>query len=260
MFFSKEGELMITQMDFYYSPHQSNRKLHIYTPDKEGLFPVMYFFDGHNLFFDKDATYGKSWGLYDFLENFEKDFIIVGIECSHKDNQRLEEYCPYNFIGSLWKDLDHLGHATMEWIVHEIKPYIDTHFPVYTNRECTGIAGSSMGGLMSFYGILHYNDIFSKAACLSSTFTPGKNLILEDLKQTHFDLDTRIYLSFGEKEANRYKRKNVFHTPIGFIHETIKNELEKKHVQVYLRMQEKGKHNEESWEKLNEDYFYYLWF
>ena len=23
----------------------------------------MYFFDGHNLFRDKDATYGKSWGL-----------------------------------------------------------------------------------------------------------------------------------------------------------------------------------------------------
>ena len=28
----------------------------------------MYFFDGHNLFFDEDATYGKSWGLKDFLE------------------------------------------------------------------------------------------------------------------------------------------------------------------------------------------------
>ncbi len=43
-----------------------NRLLHIYIPDdiKEGeRFPVMYMFDGHNLFFDSDATYGKSWGI-----------------------------------------------------------------------------------------------------------------------------------------------------------------------------------------------------
>lgn len=32
----------------------------------------MYFFDGQNLFFDQMATYGKSWGLYDFLEHGPK--------------------------------------------------------------------------------------------------------------------------------------------------------------------------------------------
>ena len=26
-------------------------------------YPVMYMFDGHNVFFDSDATYGKSWGM-----------------------------------------------------------------------------------------------------------------------------------------------------------------------------------------------------
>ena len=47
------------------------RMLHIYVPDvkKQEQFPVLYMFDGHNLFYDVDATYGKSWGIKDYLEN-----------------------------------------------------------------------------------------------------------------------------------------------------------------------------------------------
>jgi len=41
------------------------RKAYIYLPDGydgvEDRYPVMYMFDGHNVFFDSDATYGKSW-------------------------------------------------------------------------------------------------------------------------------------------------------------------------------------------------------
>lgn len=63
---------MIEKRDFIYTPNGKNRPLHIYLPDNyeetEEQYPVMYFFDGHNLFNDKDATYGKSWGLKEFLE------------------------------------------------------------------------------------------------------------------------------------------------------------------------------------------------
>ena len=57
-----------------YTPKGVNRPLHIYLPDSYNdsleRYPVMYFFDGHNLFFDWDATYGKSWGLKDFLDRW----------------------------------------------------------------------------------------------------------------------------------------------------------------------------------------------
>ena len=35
--------------------------------DPEARFPVLYMFDGHNLFSDQDATYGRSWRLAEFL-------------------------------------------------------------------------------------------------------------------------------------------------------------------------------------------------
>ena len=76
---------MIVKRDFHYSPTGQNRPLHIWLPDSydhtDERYPVMYFFDGHNLYSDEDATYGKSWGLKEFLEQWGKDMIVVGIEC-----------------------------------------------------------------------------------------------------------------------------------------------------------------------------------
>ena len=53
------------------------RKAYIYLPDDytddpERRYPVMYMFDGHNVFFDSDATYGKSWGMYSYLSKSKK--------------------------------------------------------------------------------------------------------------------------------------------------------------------------------------------
>jgi len=53
------------------------------------------------------------------------------------------------------------GADNLKFIVEELKPFIDTTFSVYTNRENTYVAGSSYGGLISLYSICEYPDIFS---------------------------------------------------------------------------------------------------
>ena len=52
---------------------EEERRLYVYLPksyttNRRKRYPVLYMFDGHNLFFDSDATYGKSWGLKKYLE------------------------------------------------------------------------------------------------------------------------------------------------------------------------------------------------
>ena len=75
---------MTEKYDVMFTPAGELRRLHIYLPDNynesDERYPVMYFFDGHNLFYNEDATYGKSWALKDFLDNWGKDMIIVGME------------------------------------------------------------------------------------------------------------------------------------------------------------------------------------
>ena len=61
------------------------RKAYIYLPESneenpDMLYPVMYMFDGHNVFYDEDATFGKSWGMAKYMKENPIDLIIVGIE------------------------------------------------------------------------------------------------------------------------------------------------------------------------------------
>ena len=62
---------------------REKRKVYVYVPDWEDRFPVLYMFDGHNLFDDGEATYGKSWGMLKFLEENRVPLIVVGVECNH---------------------------------------------------------------------------------------------------------------------------------------------------------------------------------
>ena len=45
---------------------KTRRNAYVYIPNEakkhpDYRYPVLYMFDGHNVFYDKDATYGKSW-------------------------------------------------------------------------------------------------------------------------------------------------------------------------------------------------------
>lgn len=198
---------MLIKRDFLYSPKGKNRPLHIWLPEgyhlSEKRYPVMYFFDGHNLFRDEDATYGKSWGMRDFLNGWSKEIIVVGIECGHEGYERLSEYLPYPAAkGSHFAQFDPMGQATMDWIVQEIKPYIDSKYRTIPFRECTAIGGSSMGGLMALYAAVHYNQWFSKAACVSSAIGFCIRPLMKDMRTSVMSADTRIFLSWGTHEAH----------------------------------------------------------
>lgn len=191
---------MLEKYDVYLRPFNCQRTLHIYLPNdyyqSDERYPVVYMFDGHNLFLDSDATYGKSWGLADFLDHYDKKLIIVGIECNHEGNERLSEYCPYSLNSRYFGRVQGKGIQTLDWLVYELKPMIDQKYRTYPFRECTAIAGSSMGGLMAFYGVIKYNQYISKAACLSPAFGLCKKRLERDLPQ-NLNPDTRIYMSLG---------------------------------------------------------------
>lgn len=125
-------------------------------------------FDGHNVFFDEDATYGKCWGMKEYMDYTQTQVIIAAVECNHSpDNGRIKEYSPFTFRNPKLGNITGLGKITMNWMVHTFKPYIDENFRTIPDRNHTFIAGSSMGGLMSLYAVLEYNQTFSRAAALS---------------------------------------------------------------------------------------------
>lgn len=257
---------MIIKRDFLYTLKNANRPLHIWLPDdyfeSRERYPVMYFFDGHNLFSDQDATYGKSWGLKAFLEGWGKKLIVVGIECGHEGQERLSEYLPYMADqDSYFAEYHPLGGQTMRWIVNELKPMIDAEYRTIPFRECTGIAGSSMGGLMALYAVVRYNRWFSKAGCISSAVGFCMKPLMKDMEEHPMSPDTRIYLSWGTNEAWGLKRKDREDKSSKTYHwnKKIAAKAEADGAAAMLRCQVGGGHCEADWEKLVPEFMNFLW-
>ena len=105
-------------------------------PDKR--YPVLYMFDGHNVFFDSHASYGKSWGMKRFMDRSKTDVIIAAVECNHNpENGRLKEYSPYDFKDRHYGEITGYGKETMEWFIHCFKKEIDEHFRTLPDRNNT---------------------------------------------------------------------------------------------------------------------------
>lgn len=250
---------MIEKFDYYFPHKEVDKHIHVYLPEdvyESGeRYPVMYMYDGHNLFSDEEATYGTSWGLKDFMDDNQVPMIIVGIECSHEGDERLAEYCPYVIEESMFNDggrLEGYGDTYMDWLVHDLKPYIDERYPTYPLREATGIGGSSMGGLMAFYSGIHYNDYFSKIAALSPSLVLCQDQLEEEWQNSNIHSDTHFFFSFGEEEVNRYPRMMD-------LVDYYNNEIIKAGASSYMHIQEGGGHNEATWQAQNSLYMDVLW-
>lgn len=255
---------MIVKRDMYYEPAKQNRMLHIWLPDdyyeRDERYPVMYMFDGHNLFYDMDATYGKSWGFIKFLEGWEKKIILVGMECSHDGDARLTEYCPY-VKWMFGKKIEGIGEMTCQWIIHRVKPFIDREYRTYSHREATAIGGSSMGGLMSIYAVIAHNDVFSKAACVSTGVSFSEKKIYEDFDRNEIDPDTKIYFSWGEFEVDRVEDGGdpAFDTREAKATWKLANNLQGRGADTYVFFQPGGTHSEAAWEKQIPYFMDFLW-
>ena len=223
------------------------RRAYIYLPDSyetsaDKRYPVMYMFDGHNVFFDSDATYGKSWGMNQYMQTFQKELIIVAVECNHEGICRLQEYSPINFENATLGKIKGKGRVYMNWLVNTLKPYIDGKYRTLPDRKNTIICGSSMGGLMALYGATVYNHVFQRGACLSPSIWVAPGKVLEMVARAHIRRDTCIYMDYGSEEmfnhaANAEALISTSHL------------LLTKRVNLALRVVPGGTHCEASWEK-----------
>ena len=249
---------MIEKFDFFFPSAGENRKIHLYLPDDynetDERYPVMYMFDGHNLFYDSDATYGKSWGMKDFLDGWEKKIIVVGLECSHTGNDRLREYCPYHW-DSFAGLINGTGDDTMQWIVNDIKPFIDGNFRTWPHRAATGIGGSSMGGLMALYAVIRHNAVFSKAACVSSAIGFCGKQLRGAIQECPMDPATKVFISWGSNENGSPRGKAIANA----CNKSINDHLYRKGVQPYMFRQIGGRHCEADWEKQVPLFMNWLW-
>lgn len=248
---------MIERFDYFFPFKDTMRKIHLYVPpyyyESDKRYPVMYMFDGHNLFEDDYATYGTSWGLEAYLDQSDLDMIVVGIECPHEGNSRLAEYSPCYFE-SPWNSqiINGYGDKFMDWVIYNLKPFIDANYRTLPQRETTAVGGSSMGGLMALFTGIAYNNYVSKVASLSPSISICRDYLMRGMEQVDIYPDTRVFFSYGEDEIKKF---NMTLDDAEFFSEA----FVKDGAETMLYVQPKGKHNEASWAKQNPTYLDFLW-
>lgn len=194
---------------------QREREVAVYLPpdyanEPDRRYPVLYMFDGQNLF-DPATAFNVDWQIdltCDRLIRAGKiaPMIVVGIY--NGGEKRLSEQSP-------WKDgrLDAMGegHAFLRWVVGGLKDHIDSKFRTLTAPEHTGVAGSSMGGLTALYAGYRYPLVFGRVAALSPAFWFARGQIFRYVAAQTRPAGARFYLDCGELETARVHPKRDFY-------------------------------------------------
>lgn len=192
----------LLKADFYIPQLNRNRRIWIYLPadyySTSTTYPVVYLQDGQNVF-DASRSFSGEWRVDETLDIFKStnQLQIIAVAIENGGSQRLNEYSPW--VNSRYGGGQ--GDEYMEFLVQTLKPFIDNRFRTKPQREHTVIAGSSMGGLISMYGAIEYQEIFGKAVIFSPAFWFSPE-IYELVDEIGKEQRMKFYLLAGQQEDN----------------------------------------------------------
>lgn len=200
-----------TIKNFHASKLGNDRDIDIYLPEgyeenKKERYPVLYLQDGQSVFDNGKSGTGRSWKLdavADRLIREKRIEKIIMVAIPHVN--RTIEYCYYT-----WKDkkvrwdngagfdysINGRGEAYADFVIHELKPFIDAHYRTLPDSDNTALMGSSDGGFITFNMGIRHPDVFGKIAVMSPAFFA---MDMDYFRETEVR-NRLIWMDTGEKE------------------------------------------------------------
>ena len=180
------------------------REIFIYLPpsyksSKDKRFPVLYGNDGAELYKYSERL------INSFEEGFKEgrlnEFIWIGIY----SEKRIHEYTPWPApaLVSKFDNFGGEGKGYIEFVVNEIKTYIDSNYNTKTDAKNTWIMGYSLGGLISVYSV-YVTNAFGKIASICGSFW-YKDMVKWIEENDMLNRDFQLYIHYGKKEGEGKK-------------------------------------------------------
>jgi predicted alpha/beta superfamily hydrolase len=247
-FFSKQGSYEYVRSVF--SPQFNNtRDLVVYLPPSyyenplRPEYPVLVMHDGQNLFNSSTSFGGVAWQCQDTVDGLVMDgamqeLVIVGID---NTPDRIYEYT-YSYDATVGDGGG--GDFYLDFIEQTVLPLAASLYRLSGDRHWRGMAGSSLGGLISCYAGWTRPQLYGRVACMSSSFfwnnEDFNNTVLSNWSTPN---DTAMYLDSGDKgEGNDDEAQTV----------TVRNTLEQvkgfvMNQSLFYYLDHGGEHNEAYW-------------
>lgn len=232
----------------------NERNIAVYLPpnyekNSEKKYPVLYMHDGQNLFTEENSGSTVKWMVRETAdklinENKIEDIIIVGI---YNTPDRIDEYTQSyteKFKGGRGRDY-------ARFVIEEVKSYIDSRYRTLKDRENTGIAGSSLGGLISFYMGWNYPEIFKSIGAISPSFWWDSGIMQKEVEAYQGEKkNLNIWIDAGNAEESNDRNNNGIIDMVDDARDMV-SVLNKKgyttHKDVMFYEVTGGMHNEDYW-------------
>ncbi len=176
--YGQDKEGTINQVNLEYSSGY-NKRITIWTPvgydanDKDKKYSVLYMTDGQNIFGNDENCSQYEWEVDEtvlsYMQNGGDGIIVVGID--NANSKRDSELTPD--IGDVIPKYNNggfkngTGETYADFVVDKVIPYVDAN---YNTNDIRGIAGSSSGGIESFYIGMEHMDKFNYIGAISPAF------------------------------------------------------------------------------------------
>jgi predicted alpha/beta superfamily hydrolase len=191
----------IMDVAFYIPQLDRNRRIWLYLPkgyeSSTQAYPVIYMHDAQNLF-DRSTSFAGEWKVDETLDDLiakgGTPCIIVGID--NGGSFRIDELTPWSNAKYGGGD----GDKYIKFIVETLKPHIDANYRTLSAQENTGIMGSSLGGLISYYAGIEYHDTFGMVGVFSPSFWYSSEVYPFTDTFTNKN-STKFFFLAGEKEG-----------------------------------------------------------
>jgi predicted alpha/beta superfamily hydrolase len=210
--------------------------------------------DGQNLF-DAAASFAGEWRVDETLEVLSAEgieMIVVGV-CNTPD--RTPEYNPFDhpYFGK------GKGRHYLAFVFDTVKPLIDLRFRTLPDAAHTGMAGSSLGGLITLAAYFMQPARLGFAAALSPSLWIARSTLYDFIENAPAP-PGRLYMDIGLKEFSAYVRRR-FPNPTAD-HQALTALLERKGYArgerlVYVEDKD-GQHNESDWARRFPDVLRFL--
>jgi predicted alpha/beta superfamily hydrolase len=170
-------------------------------------YPVLYLHDGQNVFDAATSFSGVEWGVDESAEHLIKERLIepvIIVAVANTGEQRIHEYAPTRGVidakAKRKRRSKGLARKYGQFLMEELKPYIDRKYRTKPDAEFTGLGGSSLGGLATLaIGIL-YPHAFRRLMVMSPSIWWDDFAIYRLVDSIEQKPPLRIWLDTGTAE------------------------------------------------------------
>ncbi|HZN92397.1 MAG TPA: alpha/beta hydrolase-fold protein [Myxococcales bacterium] len=173
-----------------------------YLENPNARYPVLYMQDGQNLMDPRTGFGGKEWGVDETAQRLQRcglmsPVIVVGV---YNTGNRIAEYTPVPNAPYGGGDADNYGRFLLE----ELKPIIDSRYRTLNvaSSPTTGIAGSSLGGLVSLYLGRTHPEVFARVGAVSPSIWWANKDIIARYQALSTRLPLKIWEDMGTNEGS----------------------------------------------------------